>query len=322
MKHTLRPSEREGVLAHKSTATKLILPFSGSDLRLGGFSVFVEQENFQESIVQKCGRRGSDDDFRRDMQVLAEIASLPSMDPFLLREKINRLQIPVARCYFEISEADAERMREHVSSEISRLVSLAFGSDGSQASALSKRLATLLLKDESSEQLEPLRQTLRLSKQEYAEGMFAWKGFLYYKWSLAKIEPTLAPVAKEVLSTKLLRASPDDKAHLTGSRDRIVEFLWKVRDQIRRTLRDYDKAFAALVERNQPGVFRSFLLRAPAMFVETGEQLATLNHVTSFWRFQFPNPDRIALPVDEAFEIFQEFESSLGGLNSPESKAA
>ena len=54
------------------------------------------------------------------------------------------------------------------------------------ARELSVRLADKLMTDETAQSLDPLRATLQLSGDEYREGVFAWKGFLYYKWMVAE----------------------------------------------------------------------------------------------------------------------------------------
>ena len=34
--------------------------------------------------------------------------------------------------------------------------------------------------------------------------------------------------------------------------------------------------------------FREFLLGAPALFLEIGEKMGAMSHVTSFWQYRFP----------------------------------
>ena len=120
---------------------------------------------------------------------------MPSLDPFLLREHLRNNQIDVAPCYFAISEGDQERMHNFVSQEMSQLVALA-GSGGNGKSA--NRLVSAMLSNQIDEKLEPLRLTLGLTGNDFREGVFSWRGFLYYKWSMGKFWPDVMGVLREI----------------------------------------------------------------------------------------------------------------------------
>ena len=38
----------------------------------------------------------------------------------------------------------------------------------------------------------------KVTEDAYRDGMFSWKGFLYYQWALADIDPRLATMVKEL----------------------------------------------------------------------------------------------------------------------------
>ncbi len=312
IKHTLRDHERELVKMDRFSATKLIFPLAKQDLRLGGYSLFVEQTGFQQAIMEALGKDADKDKVAADVEVLNEIARLPSLDPYLLRERIGRLGVRPSRCYFDISDADVERVETYVVTEIRKLVELAYGIAGPEARLISGKLAKLIMRDEKSKTLDPLRETLRLSREDYEQGMFGWKGFLYYKWNVKSLRPNFEPVAKEMLSTRFVRAHADDEAFLVETRKNIVRALYGRIDQVDQSLQAYDTAFNKLVHDGDPGAFRGFLLNAPSMFVDTGEHLASINHICSFWRFRFPpgKPNRIE--VDDAYDLFRDFTESLG----------
>jgi hypothetical protein len=322
LKHSPRSDERDLFPVGTSSVTKIIIPFSVDDVKLGGMSTFVESKNFRVQIQEVMGYDQSDERYQRDISILEEIARLPSLDPYLLREKINRMNLNVARIYFNITEADMLRMREHVTAEIQQLVSLAFAASSANTNAMSQRLAGLLLEDETSEALKPLRATLRLSASEYREGMFGWKGFLYYKWRAVDLQKSLNPLAKEILTIKIKGATTEDTMFLNGVRERIVHRLGVAAGEVRAALKLYDQAFQTLVSEGQPNQFRSFLLSAPSMFVATGEYLAALEHIASFWRFRFNKPGERSIGVEEAYDLFQQFESSLGGIEGANQRAA
>src|SRR6201999_2203781 len=61
-----------------------------------------------------------------------------------------------------------------------------------------QRLVQKILSATVDAETEPLRLTLRLEKREYQEGVFCWKGFLYYKWTMSEALPDVARVADAI----------------------------------------------------------------------------------------------------------------------------
>ena len=103
--------------------------------------------------------------------MLRLLNTLPSLDPFLLREQLRNNEIEVAPCYFEISAGDQQRMHDFVSGELSRLIQLASGT--SNADASTSRMVTALLSNKVDEKLEPLRMTLGLTGNDSAKACSA-----------------------------------------------------------------------------------------------------------------------------------------------------
>jgi hypothetical protein len=178
LKHVVRQHERELFTRPTTTATKVILPYAVEALELGGISFMVHEIRFERLLKDAVGGYTNDADLTADAELLKVMAALPSFDPFLLRERLRVMGVDPARAYFDIAEADIGRMRAFVGKEIAQLVNLAFATGGVDAGGLSQRLADKLMTDETAKTLDPLRQTLRLSGEEYIEGVFAWKGFL------------------------------------------------------------------------------------------------------------------------------------------------
>jgi hypothetical protein len=313
LKHVLRTHERDLFERPLKTATKIIIPYSAKELELGGVSIFVGERRYEKML--KGAVRGEQDHaaFEADIDLLRTLAALPSFDPFLMRERLRTSGIEPARCYFDLAEADVARMRAFVSKEISALIDLAFATGGRDSGDLSSRLAEKLMTDETAKSLDPLRQTLRLSGQEYIEGVFAWKGFLYYKWLLNEFKPQFAAFKPRFAGCRVLRASEADKREMAETRKRILKFMDAANARVEESLLEYSVAFASLAE-GQAGAFRAFLLKAPSMFIPIGEAVGVIRHIDSFWRFRFPEAGMPLLDVDEALEMFHEFETTLNGV--------
>jgi hypothetical protein len=127
LKHRLRQDEYFLFEDPHPNVTKIVIPFDKTDFRLGGTSLLVGQRGWLETI-REAGKY-NDRSFERDRQVLGILNELPSLDPFLVHERLLSSDYIVADCYFELSKADKTRMHEFVAGEIKQLIQLAMRSD-------------------------------------------------------------------------------------------------------------------------------------------------------------------------------------------------
>jgi hypothetical protein len=312
IKHRLRADEQYIFEQSRRITTKVIIPFERTDLSLGGRSLFVGQRGWQDLLFQL---RGSADEEGRDVALLEALDELPSLDPFLLREHLKRRDFKIANCYFAISAADLERMQRFVSGEIAKLVDLAYGGGKASAAANANisKLVSLLLAGQDDTRLEPLRLTLGLEGENFREGIFSWKGFLYYKWVLNSLWPELRGVFSELTEIKVV--GPRDFEMLNQVKDvgaRVNQAILGQVRKVRTTLQIYDDAFDELTTAGNPMAFRDFLLKSPEMFITLGERTGMVSHIASFWRYRFPKGRPLRVELDELFDILQDFHQGLG----------
>ncbi len=317
LKHRLRVDEADLFDGLQRTATKIIVPFDRADLSLGGRTVFVGEKGWMPVLEEL---RGSKDEILRDVEILEAINELPSLDPFLLREHMKRRGYEISPTHFDISPGDADKMQRFVGGEIARLIELAYGGAGS--SGATNRLVEALLSSKTDERLEPLRLTLQLEGESYREGIFSWKGFLYYKWVLNSLWPRLKEVLIEVMKLRVI--GPRDSELMVLIDEMKLRLRSAMEGQVKTVmsyLKTYDAVFAQLTEGNAVA-FRDFLLASPEMFMALGEGAGTLSHVATFWRYRFPQGTPLMAPMGEILELLQDFESGLGAEQHPLSFAA
>lgn len=309
VKHRLRSDDIFLFDEARPTATKVIIPFDRGDLGLGGQSFFVGQRGWTDLLQEACNDAS---DMTRDLATLRMIDMLPSLDPFLLREHLRRHGMIVAPCYFALSIGDLVQMQGFVSGEISRLIDLAYRDSGGISGVNAARMVEALLSTDVDERLDPLRDTLILEGESFKEGVFSWKGFLYYKWMLTRLWPQLAEVSVEIGQLLITGARDAENArYLDEARKRLQAGVMIERKAIQRTLKVYDDAFEDLIENGKPKAFRDFLLRAPELFLSLGEKVGVISHIATYWRYRFPEGRQPTAHVDEAIDIFQDFEGGL-----------
>ena len=314
LKHRLRRNERDLFFDARKSATKIIIPIDGAELKLGGRFVFVNQINYDSMMSDFLGDSWSSN--RADFDLLSIIDGLPSLDPFLLREQLKRHGRDPARCYFEISDADMNRMFGFVEREVQKLINLCYEGDAPVVRTEAderrgQRLVQKILSAAVDAETEPLRLTLRLEKREYQEGVFCWKGFLYYKWTLSEALPDVTRVADAIASVRP-RGGTDTETlvHIDKTRNSLRASILGALEAARKSLRFYDAAFDGLLS-GRPQAFREFLLSAPAMFCDLGERLGAVNHIVSFWNFRFPQGKMPTVTGPELLDILADFEESL-----------
>jgi len=308
LKHRLRADDAELLDGGRGAGTKVIIPFDPGNLGSGGASFLVGEKGWHD-LVEEVSE--NEENFERDRSLLECLSGLPSFDPFLLREHLRRKNFHPADCYFTISPSDREQMRRFVEVEVGKLIQLAYGG-GHVSEGSSAKLVEILLASDTDDRLEPLRLTLRLEGDAYREGIFSWKGFLYYKWALNDLMTTLRPVIVEIGKLAVSdSANPEITAFVQSSRSRLQRTIHRRCRDVAETLQVYDEAFARLTQAGDAVAFRDFLLSAPSMFLELGERVGMISHIASFWRYRFPPGASFRAKADDVLDLLQDFETGL-----------
>jgi len=319
LKHRLRAHEKDCFPADKSLVTKVIIPIDLMDLGAGARSFFINQRGYKEFLSEVTR---SPETMGQDDTMLQLLDGLPSLDPFLMRERLAKEGFFPDRVYFNLTEGDAARMFSFVRDELTPLIGMSFKDTGAILNEKTTKLATKILANAADADLEPLRQGMGMSKEDFDEGVFCWKGFIYYKWTLTDLLPDVRPVGAQIGAIRPQGSvSHDDRAFIAASQARLVKAIAHSCETVRMTLKIYDDSYEELTRNGNPTAFRDFLLRAPDLFYELGDRLGALNHIVSFWRFRFPKDARVKVEAEELIDLLGDFEASLSTL-SPQSEAA
>ena len=315
IKHRLRRNEIDEFRVRRYVATKIILPIDGSDLRVGGRYLFVDQVGFDAMLEQSLGISPT----HPDRRTLSLIDELPSLDPFLLREQLRRNGHTPDASYFNVSEADLRRMAEFVASEITPLVDLSLGPDADLAADNPvARLTAKIMSNSAGEDMSALGQTLMLKPEEYEEGIFCWKGFLYYKWALQALTGDIGWVVDSVKRVRPRgRVDTDQHVAIDRAKDQVRRRIVLTCEATADMLRVYDDAFRGLTKEGKPTAFRDFLRDAPILFARLGERLGAIQHIVSFWKYRMSS-DKSAPGAEELLDLLSDFENSLAGRERPD----
>lgn len=307
IKHRLRPGEEQVFSRPRYTATKLVIPFERTDLSLGGRYLFVGQQGWLKMLGALRNQPAAEP---HDAGVLEALDALPSLDPFLVREQLKRQGFPMAAAHFVLSPADLERMQAFVHAELEALVRLACG--GEQLGGETDKLVRALLSGEDDTRLEALRGAMQLGDAEYGEGLFCWRGLLYYKWAMRDVFPTLQEMTSDIGNVRLVGPRNEQTvAAIYELKTRVACALAGRMQEVAASVQAYDEAYALLRDRIDPAGFCRFLLNAPASFRIVGEAMGVLSHAASYWRYRFPLDAPLLATPDELTDILEEYEFTL-----------
>lgn len=280
VKHNVRPGEEERLAPRRFNTTKVIFPFDPRDLQLGGQYLFVDQQDFVPALIRHL--EYGDLPLGRDVAVLRVLDGLPTLDPFLVREGLLSHRFSVDGSYFRFSEPEKAHMLAFVEHEIEILIQLCFG-EIEDNDERAKRLSQLLLADNDSPELEPLRVTLRMDGPEFMAAMFAWKAFLYYRWRAHDLTPALKATINSIGKISSRRYDTDALRFVLSAKALLETTIAKSWREIGLKLRMYDRAYHALTEDQKPENFRQFLMSGSDLFLDLGNRIGVLEQVVSFW---------------------------------------
>lgn len=304
LKHRVRPSEVALFNPRRSNITKVMVPVDHLDLRAGARNLMIGEIGFDLRATELFGSGFVDSPDRRTLELMDE---LPSLDPFLVSQHLNQHGVFPSKQYFAINEADQARMFDYVREALTPLAVMAGESPNSAG-----RLVAKVLSSRPDQALSPLQQTFGLSDAQYTHGMFAWRGFLYYKWQLHELRETVKSTLSSIGCIRPVGAkTPDEARYIADAKERILTAVSAIIRNAREVLGDYDRAYRELTEANDVAAFRRFLLTSPRLFHSLGEQLGAVQHIVSFWRYRFRGASVPVADVIELIEILVDFEEGL-----------
>jgi hypothetical protein len=302
VKHNARPGEEERA-PRRFNATKVIFPFDPTDLGLGGQYMFVLPKDFAAHLSRQL--EYEPEALQRDARVLSILDRLPTLDPFLVREVLAQNKLEVAGCYYQFSEPDKAHMLAFVESQIETLIKLCFGETKSVDDKV-KRLSQLLLSDHESPELLPLQETFRLEGPKFSEAMFAWKGFLYYRWRAQELTPPLKATLKSLSRMNPRRYDTDMLRFVLSGKTLLEEAIAKAWREIGQKLKLYERAYSGLTQDQEPEHFRRFLMDGSTLFLSLGEQIGRLEQIVAYWDYRLSFHDTGGQSPEEVLDAMRD----------------
>jgi len=295
-------SDRDPTTVVPPIRTKLFLPYDLDDPYEGGLSTFTDDTRFGEALEYLAGESTGDaaDAVARDLQKIRLLEELPSLDPFLLKDKLALNGIAVGDDYLRLSAEEWDNIRAHIRERFVTMSRFATRSRGEVRPEMVDRLVDRIWEARELEPLHPLLRACGLPVERAGEFFQCWKGIAFYDYEFTRNGPKL-----RAFSNWLQTAQPRGFIHRSDAevleQDRV-----HVRGQIRihlgqtlGVLKAFNDSFDTLFAKGEDArPFSRFMLDAQRHFWRIGGSLNAVYHALAMWsRVLERVPDRTLPPA-------------------------
>lgn len=298
----------------RRVVTKLFVAFDPNRVDDGGKYLFLSQKNLDRVFVENFGFDiRSDEDARRDFEVLKTLDRLPSLDPFLLREQFRLSKFTISDYYFRINSDEYQKIRAAVIEEFAPMVKAAFGSSDEDG-----QLTTMIVDRmwESSDlgAIKPLIESFGIDFDQSSDVFFSWKGFIYYKIILERLSPQFTTFLMRLKNAVAVNiATPSVRDDVNRLRECVLKGLRDDYLTAQKHVAHYNEAYQVkMLKEGRPGDFAAFLQTAYRRFEAMGACIASLDHAMTFWHHRFTRGGQDMVNGSEFLTILNDFYEGLG----------
>jgi hypothetical protein len=279
--------------------TKVFIPFARDRLEIGGQSFFIGEIAYSEILGTMLHLDANSPEIKtqRDLKVLSILRTVPSFDPFILRERLRSGGIKVDRRYFLGSYFKIKTATEAVFADIRPLVESALGKRATHEE-LSRFVDQVWnVTDRSTSNL--FFETLRIPRNEWPDIVFAWKALLFYRLEGGNASESLTRMIETIKLLKI-QYSPG----VTGPKEirrlerRIAKNLFALNERARAFVNSTSSALmGAVSSESDVNAFRDVLLELSTRIVALGSDFTVFEQVISYYQYLYKHR---AAPVDGA----------------------
>jgi len=291
LKYSPTGAER-GLLADgRPVQTKLYLAFNERNIYEGGKTVLLSDPQLDAVMAEHLAASAEQnpDDFYHDRALLAVIDSLPSLDPFLIRDRLEIEAIAVNEAYLEIPPAELAAIKAFVREKMAAVASFAMqGTQSAQDSVLAvDRLTQKLWEAKDTEALRPVIDAFRIDPAEAPTIVYAWKGTIYFDFEFSRNQDQWKRVGSWLTAGGAVPSETgfgSQMADIARLRDEAQHLHYQTWMKVSGLLQKYQQSFDALfVNKENGGAFIDFLKNSKETFWALGDGLSRLSHVHNVW---------------------------------------
>jgi len=291
-------------------ATFLYVPFDVEDVAGGGNSLDLSSARGRiEGVFELTGfdMKQEGRNIARDRRLIELIEELPSLDPFLLRDRLETDGIEAPDAYFEISDEEFQEIKKYILSKFRPITERVVDPKSPKAAETAEQFIMKLWECRDLEYLAPITHVFRIEPDQAGEIYYSWKGVTYYEFQYKRSQRTMLEFA-DWLHTK--GATPSHYVK-KAQRDEIEEKARHVATAFARHLKNaseilriYNQSYEDLFVRGGDAKpFIDFLRDSSTLFWDISASISALNHGVAVWRQHTANATDGKLPADDLTKL-------------------
>ncbi|WP_029007843.1 hypothetical protein [Azospirillum halopraeferens] len=183
-----RPQEPEDF---RPIETGIYLPYDSEHPRDGGSAFYLRQKNYGALMQEYLGLRGEAEqqDLQRDTVILNLLDTIPSLDPFLVKDCLDAHRIPFREQYLRLDPVEVARIRQVIAVKITEIVEKAFSADRRTVADKDKVIEALW--DPALPEARDFIAAFGIAEAEAPLVFSAWKGITFYQVQLRDLAPRM-----------------------------------------------------------------------------------------------------------------------------------
>ncbi|MBV6631772.1 MAG: hypothetical protein KI792_01920 [Alphaproteobacteria bacterium] len=267
--------------------TKLYFPYDNNNIYAGGQSIFFNEETFLDTLKEHIGWDANlnPDDYAADLKILDIINSMPTLDPFLVRDKMQKEGVECDDRYFAIQPEEWAEIQLHIRAKLEPMIMLALqGQKGGQDQV--KKFVDKIWHMEDMSDMVPLIQAFRLPIDKTEDIFYAWKGLAYYEFQYARNQDRIKRIAEWLATAAepLDHVKPEQKQLLKEYKQLTKDKIKKGWSRSARIFGEYNESYDELfVRKGSPAPFATFMGNAPQYFWSLGDVITKLYQSVEIW---------------------------------------
>lgn len=285
-------------------ATTCYIPYDVAHVAGGGNTFELDGKNRAQALLDQLGfdMRADSDAVRRDVALLDTLRELPSLDPFLLKERVLSLGTEVSDLYFDITEHEFQDIKSYILRKFRPITERVVDPNSPNAQHTAEQFIMKLWDGRDLEYLKPITAVFRLPSAEAGEIYYSWKGVTYYEYQYKRGQKPLLDFAAWLQTNAV-------PSHYVKTEAR-AEFEQTARDiagafarhlkNASEILKIYNDGYEDLFVRGgDPRPFIDFLKQSSTLFWDIAASISAINHGVAVWRQHTSRTKDRRLPADE-----------------------
>lgn len=293
----------------KTLRTRIYFPYNRDRPAEGGVSIDSRDPRLDDALKNVAGldKKERPETYEHDKKILRILDDLPSLDPFLLKDRFRQATMAVPEAYLHIQPGEWEAIRAFVHDQFMIVANVIFPGQDNQIDEKAEQLTQQLWDLRDVEHLEALTKVFGLDPTRTEEIFYSWKGVIYYDYDYDRLKPRISALFTwfDQGSTPKDFCKPEVEKELGRRRTAIKNLIKTASAETEKHLNTYHRCFDLFFrERKTAADFVKFLQSAPRNFYSLGESISKLSHAIVLWDRGTQNFTGRLLPSDNLLELF------------------